>query len=46
LDIGIGHIVGSTDKNIVMTCDGVQGCSEAYISNRNKKFGIGIKNRL
>jgi len=46
LNIGIGHIFGSTDKNIVITCDGVHGCSEAYISNRNKVFAYELRKQI
>lgn len=42
VDIGVGNIIGNINGNIAMTCDGVKGCSGAFISNGNKVIGMQI----
>lgn len=41
--MGIGHIIGKKNENILMTCDGVKGCSGAFISNGLKVVGMAIR---
>lgn len=42
VEVGIGHQIGTIGEYFAMTCDGVRGCSGAFVSNGKKIVGMEV----